>query len=386
MAVSTRSKVWDYFLKKTDHDIQCDTCHVLIKVKDGNTTNLHNHLKRKHNITVKTLPPKRRLTTTDDEVEQQCSNNKSTATNNVDGVGCETGQTTLVQAWTKLPKSSARSKSITNAIVKYLVLDMRPLNSVNDKGFAQLLRTLEPRYDLTSRTHISQTLIPEMYDEIHEKVKKELQNSDAVSLTTVGWNSRAARSYITVTAHIISHEWKLREFVLSTTELEKSHTAENLAEELQSVAEEWQLQLSNVAVTTDNASNVVLAMQKCNVKWHVRCLAHVLNLATQKGLKVSGFARLLGRVRTVVGFFHRSSTASAILRKSLNQLELPNHKPVIDVTTRWNSTYDMLERYLEIRPAICVALAHKDLRSNSQKDTLTPQDVSDIAAIKDVSI
>lgn len=42
---------------------------------------------------------------------------------------------------------------------------------------------------------------------------------------------------------------------------------------------------------------------------HVGCFAHVINLATQRGLKVAQMDRLLGRVRRIVKFFHKSSTA-----------------------------------------------------------------------------
>lgn len=246
------------------------------------------------------------------------------------------------------------------------------------------MKTLEPRYDLTSRTHITSTLIPNMYAKTRESVMKQLQESEFIALTTDGWTSRAAKSFITVTAHTISKDWVMKEFVLCTEEMAESHNANNLAEQLRRVARDWNIKLSDTIVTTDNASNVVLAMEKCNLLCHVRCMAHVLNLSTQKGLKVNSLQRLLGRVRSVVGFFHRSAIASAILLKTLAQLELPQLKPVLDVSTRWNSTFDMLQRYIVIRPAILVALNHKDLRNNAQKDTLNSQDVSDIEAVRDM--
>ena len=43
-------------------------------------------------------------------------------------------------------------------------------------------------------------------------------------------------------------------------------------------------------------------------------------------------------------------------------MELDVHKLTQDVVTRWNSSYDMLARYLEQQEAIAMALSSKELR------------------------
>ncbi|XP_029931609.1 zinc finger BED domain-containing protein 1-like [Myripristis murdjan] len=54
-------------------------------------------------------------------------------------------------------------------------------------------------------------------------------------------------------------------------------------------------------------------------------------------------------------------------------LKLPVHKLIHDVPTRWNTTYDMLERYLEQQASIYSALMDKDVKKN----------VRDIAVLTD---
>ena len=230
-----------------------------------------------------------------------------------------------------------------------------------------MIKVLKPRYDLASRAHITDVLLPDMYMDLKARVKSELENASCVALTTDEWTSRATKSYNTMTATIINDNWKLREFVLCTKEMPESHTAVSLASDFKHQTDQWGLDLSRCVITADNAANIVSAIESCNVDCHVGCMTHVLNLSTQKGLKVAGMARLLGRIRSVVGFFHRSTIASNTLRKTLLQLELPVLKPIIDITTRWNSTFDMLDRYLQLRPAVCAAFGHKYLRNETQR-------------------
>ncbi|XP_053573689.1 E3 SUMO-protein ligase ZBED1-like [Bombina bombina] len=110
---------------------------------------------------------------------------------------------------------------------------------------------------------------------------------------------------------------------------------------------------------------------------HIKCFAHTLNLASQRALKVATLSRLLGRVRRISTFFHRSTTANHCLKEKQKCLGLKNHKLITDVTTRWNSSYDMVERFLEQQPAIYATLLSPEVRkSESDLCTLNVTDVS----------
>ena len=136
--------------------------------------------------------------------------------------------------------NSERHKRITNTIAKFIGMDMRPLDSVNDPGFIQLIETLEPRYDLTSRTHITKTVIPALHDKIKEKVQKQVKESSFVALTTDGWTGRSCKSFITVTAHLLTLDWNMVGYVLTTYEAVDAHTSENLKADFLEVLGEWQ--------------------------------------------------------------------------------------------------------------------------------------------------
>ena len=65
-----------------------------------------------------------------------------------------------------------------------------------------------------------------------------------------------------VTIHYITPDFILRSHLLETKEFSDSHSAENVAEELRSILNHWELSTDKVvAVTTDNCANMVRAIR-----------------------------------------------------------------------------------------------------------------------------
>lgn len=185
-----------------------------------------------------------------------------------------------------------------------------------------------------------------------------------MAVTCDAWTSVATESCVTVTAHLVSYssnDWELVSYVLQTRVMSESHTGANVAELLIKVAEEWQNTDKDFALVTDNASNMVIAAQVGNFLY-VKCYAHTLNIASQKALKLPAVTKLLARVRRIPSFFHRSTAANHLLEETQNLLSLKNHKLKTDVCTRWNSAYDMVERFLEQQPAVCATLLSPRVR------------------------
>ncbi|XP_051998856.1 E3 SUMO-protein ligase ZBED1-like [Xyrauchen texanus] len=284
----------------------------------------------------------------------------------------------------KLQADSDRAQAITKAIGVFMALDIAHFQLLRTHGFTHLLRVLEPRYQLPSRPHFSQNVLPQLYNKVKAKLVEDLSNAKFIALTTDGWTSRATQSFITITTHYITDNWVIANPVLQTRAVYESHTSDHLSEILQGAVAEWKIDRENatVPVTTDNAKNIVNAVNAAGFSPNIRCFAHTVNLASQRGMSVNQMSRLLGRVRKVVTFFHRSTTAAAVLKDKQEMLQLPTHKLIQDVPTRWNSSYDMLERYLEQQAAVFSALTDKNAKRNI-KDILTLSD-EDVKVAEDI--
>jgi hypothetical protein len=135
-------------------------------------------------------------------------------------------------------------------------------------------------------------------------------------------------------------------FVLETFILCVNHTAENIAAELVRIADEWNITEKVVAIVTDNAANMVVAIRITRWK-HIPCFAHTLNLIVQGALSAAKeTADLKNKCKDMVTFFHQSTKASDKLKEVQRQLGVPEAKLIQDVETRWNSTFYMFQRIL----------------------------------------
>ena len=60
-----------------------------------------------------------------------------------------------------------------------------------------------------------------------------------------------------------------------------------------------------------------------------------------------------------------------ILREKQKSLNLAENGLILDVKTRWNSTYDMIDRYLQQDSAVYAALNDSRLKTNTEVSFLT---------------
>ncbi|CAG8761808.1 16027_t:CDS:2, partial [Rhizophagus irregularis] len=132
------------------------------------------------------------------------------------------------------------------------------------------------------------------------------------------------------------------------------------------------------AITTDNASNMnvfgqnftqLLSDNHGNVlSRRVRCAAHILNLVVRDGLDAVGKSIIKARKFAIA--IRSSQVLFEELKKIFELKQRPFLVPEIDVSTRWNSTYIMIEKLRKIRELTDILVASnpllKDISPNDE--------------------
>ncbi|KAJ8872967.1 hypothetical protein PR048_026583 [Dryococelus australis] len=180
-----------------------------------------------------------------------------------------------------------------------------------------------------------------------------MNEAPAVYMTTDSGISINNESFVAVTVHFVDSESKLSTFLLGCISFNETYCRKSKNTLLRSIAEEWGIDNKIVVVVTDNAPNIVTAVKLSSWR-HLPCFAHTVNIIVQSCLQTIS---AIEKIKTIVEFFKRSSSALARLKSTQEQMELPSLKHIQNVPTRWNSTYDMMSRILKIKEAVISTLA-----------------------------
>ena len=326
-----KSDVWAFFEKKKGFkSVSCKLCDKVFAYHGG-TSNLREHLLRIHPSEFKGQTKQQ---------EQQSSLDPFVAR-------------------AKCPHS--RAKQITDLIANMVACDIRPAAIVEGDGFKALMKFVEPGYKVPSATHIAQ--IVHQKHELGKRILKEKLKLEAngLAFTTDIWTSCSNDSYISLTAHFITHSWQMVSCILATSPFPRQHTAVNIIEKLKEIMQSYELDFSKViALVHDQGSNMQLTGEMLEVESgceSLSCAAHKFQLCVEEALSINVITRALGASRKLVGHFRHSPLASNALRKRQESMGTPVLKLQQDCATRWNSQYYMIKSLLECRWPITAVLS-----------------------------
>ncbi|OAQ58956.1 hypothetical protein VFPPC_11895 [Pochonia chlamydosporia 170] len=305
------------------------------------------------------------------------------------------GDYTEADAWSGRPRQRARLTA-KESVRRWFVKHRLPFSIIETPAFQEMFlahnTTCVYKSRITLRNHIHIDFI-----ERREKLKIELEyNCATISFTLDIWTAPNRVPIFAIIAHWITPEFDEREEVIEFIELKGSHTGEKLAEIVEKTLEELRLKPKLLAITGDNAGNNgtlcqslydslknefddnVSPIGRPRMRFHgrkswIRCLAHITSLICDGVLQdlKAGTAKEAKKMLdkwdeenesnnyTIPGDSSRSAIAKIrllnlwMLRSGPREQDFKSmprthyRKPTYDVDTRWNSTYDMIDQFLE---------------------------------------
>ncbi|KAL6503639.1 hypothetical protein OROGR_025562 [Orobanche gracilis] len=242
----------------------------------------------------------------------------------------------LVDGFKRLTTRVWSQEACIDAATKMIVMDELPFSAIERPGFRHFCDVAVPRFIPPCRKVIVKNFW-RMYEEMKMELKSELQ-SHQLCLTTDTWTSFQNINYMVITAHFIDYGWKMHKRILKFCVV-PNHNVDNAA------SNKIGIEYLRKRMMGWERKPICAGMFS-----HVRCYAHTVNLVVKAGLKE--MEKSIAAIRNAIRFVRSSAARTDAFKKCVEKDKIECKKIcILDVPTRWNSTYMMLEVALELRKA-----------------------------------
>ncbi|EXX59676.1 hypothetical protein RirG_186940 [Rhizophagus irregularis DAOM 197198w] len=267
----------------------------------------------------------------------------------------------------------------------WITIDDQPFTVTECQEFKELVKVCNEKAELPSADTVRKDVL-KLYNKYRIDVKHMLQNVlGKLSFTLDCWTSTNNIAFLGITCHFVDVDWCLKETLVDFIHLSGSHSGENLAKEfLKSIDEDFNILTKIMTITADNAANNNTFLRKLEYvcrqkevkfdhkKNNIRCLAHIINLTVQEILKniKAGDAQeedellelvsqeeqednvnveIIPKLRRLIVKIRSSPQQKEKFARRCEFFSIQSLNVILDVKTRWNSTYLMLDRILKLR-------------------------------------
>ncbi|GBP34206.1 Zinc finger BED domain-containing protein 4 [Eumeta japonica] len=245
-------------------------------------------------------------------------------------------------------------------IGEMIALDNEPLSLVERVGFHRLMAAAVPHYRVPGQIYVTEKVVPDIYNRIWSKIEASISQATAVSVTSDIWTCQHNNeSFLSFTAHWISPYFNLEHGVLAMKPFPSSHSGTNIAKKLNAITERWNTPKSKVHLLVHDSGAYMIKGARDAGYDSGRCFIHSLQRAKEESLKSQPeVLQMIAAARRILTHFNYSGLAEQKLKSIQQELNLPNHQLGQDVSTRWNSTYYLMERLLRTK-ASCILVYNR---------------------------
>lgn len=353
------SSVWKYGTRLKDGSNRCNLCGKIYKAKQGNTTNLINHIKTKHRGSEASTDLTRAMEEAKEAKKQKLSKK-------VDGKKQQSSMLSFVRRSGTMDKK--KKERITESIADFIIEDTNNFEVAEKPSFRKLIFTCEPNYIVPSRRTITRK-IDEKAEHCKELLKKEILKDleqaghKTVSITCDEGTSsdRFKTKKLAVTIHRTSSEFEVKSDTLAIDTAYGSQSAAKIRSEVKDVLVRYGYDSSwTVNWTTDGPSVMLSARARdrhdevgLKTNHTGTCTDHSMHLVVEEASeKVLEFKASLFKVRKLVEYFKQSSLA----RQKLHKIQIDNGIAPLSVVqgtdNRWYFKYSEVLRIVELRSSI----------------------------------
>ncbi|KAF8045994.1 hypothetical protein N665_4139s0001 [Sinapis alba] len=330
---TTRSEVWEHYTRtKDDRDkCRCNHCQRIFGCASSQgTSNLKKHL-------------------------LSCKSHLAWKQSQAPGATVITNDGGLTNA----KVSDAVFREATNELLVLAELPLSFTESVAWRYFCDRTCLYKPHSRRTATRDIVQ-----MYVRKKEALKNWFKVSrQRVSLTTDIWTANpTGASYMVVTVHFVDDSWQLRKLIIGFKHV-CDHRGQTIAAVLLECLAEWAIQ-KVFTITVDNATANTSALRKFQSEFiltgdealvldgnfmHMRCAAHIINLVVRDGLQ--DIDENVEAIRNAVQYVRSSTQRQKSFQLRVESGKMSRGSLPLDIKTRWNSTYLMLQRAIKFKVA-----------------------------------
>jgi len=305
--------------EKTRKDYSyCIYCKILICTKNWNTSNLKRHI------------------SSDSHRKKLPTNKKNQLI------------TSFLRPIQKQEKANTSKQNFGMAIAKMCAKDIEPFNIVNKEGFVEILQfaidygashgAIDIQTIIPDESTIRQIYVKDVYNNTLMKVRSETLFIPFIGVSVDLWTDNINRSFLGVVTYFITENFDFKKITPGITLIEGTKSAEKVLEFTDTLLKMAFANLPKVKFyfTTDNGTNMVKAFSKNRV----RCANHSLNLVLKQAMSSKNDSI---NIENIINFCHdlvkkfKNSSFNASL----------DHTLKIDVETRWNTHYIMIESILK---------------------------------------
>jgi Domain of unknown function (DUF4413) len=291
-------------------------------------------------------------------------------------------------------------------LINFIILNSLALRIVESIPLRQLLEYCLADIQIPSYQTMMKIMLSfykEALETVRTKLQQHIADGSRICLTGDGWSASNGDSYLGVTAHWTDVRWTTHSILLEFVQMPPSHTSKAYFEALITACNRFSIHNYILSITTDNHvvnDRMCDRFEKHAFKsaeqgfefepppaifkaedGHIRCLAHSINLSAQailsslkssaeehtsvlyddtKFIGKASYGSAIGKARRIIVRYRRSSLMKAALARQCAAHRVKILKLFLDIEVRWNSTYTMLKRFLELESPIRSLLAAKD--------------------------